>query len=87
MPFLLPQETEPAQEGIAEGFREVGDSLAAQIQAVREFRFLEAINWPALLASAVEIILIVLLIEAAPPEVGQQYHRRRQQHHRQASPA
>jgi moderate conductance mechanosensitive channel len=61
MPFFLSQEAQTPQEGVAEGFREARDSLAAQIQAVREFQFLEAIDWPALLARTVEILLIVLL--------------------------
>lgn len=44
-----------------QGFRQAGDSLAAQVEALRDFSFVEAINWPALLADGVRIVLIILL--------------------------
>ena len=59
MPVL--QQQDQAGEGVADGLREARDSLAAQIDAVRDFRFLDAISWPALLADGLRIVLIALL--------------------------
>ncbi|MBW3554996.1 MAG: mechanosensitive ion channel family protein [Gemmatimonadetes bacterium] len=58
---VLSQQDQTAAEGIAQGLREAGDSLRAQVDAVREFRFVDAINWPALFADGIRIILIILL--------------------------
>ena len=58
---VLSQEGQTAGEGVAQGIREARDSLAAQLEAVRDFRFVDAIAWPELIADGIRIILIVLL--------------------------
>lgn len=58
---LLPLQSQTPEDGVAEGLREARDSLAAQIQAVRDFDLVQSINWPGLIANTVEILLIALL--------------------------
>ena len=58
---LLPWQDQSDGQGVAGGLREARDSLTAQIEAVRDFEFLDALNWPALVADGVRILLIVLL--------------------------
>ena len=55
------EEVQDTASGLAQGLRAVRDSVTAQAQAVADFDLLDAINWPGLIASLVEIALILLL--------------------------
>jgi hypothetical protein len=54
-----------AQEGdtsaLQEGLREVGDTLGAELEAIRNIEWGDLIDWPSLIGDLLRIVFIILL--------------------------